>query len=75
VATNDRSVFPPSEEGLDEAELAEAPLEGVELVVADPARVRRIRPKVVDRDLFDSEGGERGLCPSPSQDPPEPTPP
>jgi len=47
---------------LREAELAQAPFECVELVLADPAGVRRVGPEALDRDLFDGEGGECGRC-------------
>lgn len=43
---------------LDEAELAQAPGERIELLFADPPRVHRVRPEVVDRDLLDGEGGD-----------------
>jgi hypothetical protein len=41
---------------LDEAELAQAALEGVELLLADPARVGRIRVELVDRNELDDMG-------------------
>jgi hypothetical protein len=60
VTADDGLIFPPGKNRLDEAELAETPLEGVEFVLADAARVRGVRTKVVDRDLLDGEGGEGG---------------
>jgi len=59
VAADDRSVLPASEHGLDEPELAQAPLQRVELVLADAPRVGRIWAEVVDGDLLDDERGER----------------
>jgi len=47
---------PAGQDGLDEAELAEAALERVELFLADPPRVGRIRVEVVERDEFDRQG-------------------
>jgi hypothetical protein len=62
VAADDRSVLTTGQDRLDEAELPHAPFERVELVLADPAGVGRIRTEIVDRDLVDGEGGERGRC-------------
>jgi len=50
MAADDRLILAADEHRLDEAELAEAPFEGVELVLADPAGVGRIGSQVVDRD-------------------------
>jgi hypothetical protein len=58
VAADDRSILPPREDRRDEAELAEAALERVELVLADPSWVGRVRAEIVDGDLLDREGGE-----------------
>src|SRR5664280_3663040 len=60
VAADDRPILASGEHRLDEAELAKAALQRVELVVADPPRVCGVRPEVVDRDRVDGEGGERG---------------
>jgi len=62
VAADDGPILASREHRLDEAELPEAPLEGVELVLADPARVRRVWSEVVDQNVVDSEGRERGRC-------------
>ena len=51
MAADDGPILASGEDRLDEAELAQAALEGVELVLADPARVGGIGPEVVDRDL------------------------
>jgi hypothetical protein len=59
MAADDGSVIPTGEDGLDEAELAQAALEGVEFVLADPAWVGRIRVEVVESDEFDCDGRER----------------
>jgi hypothetical protein len=59
VAVDDRPVLPSRQDGLDEAELAEASLERVELVIADAARVGRVRAEVVDGDVLDGDGGAR----------------
>jgi len=60
VSADDHAVLPAGDDGLDEAELAEAPLQGVELRVGDPAWVGWVWPELVDRDLLDGDGG--GLC-------------
>ena len=60
VAADDGLIVAASEHRLDEPELAQAALKRVELVLADPARVGRIWVEVVDRDLINGEGGERG---------------
>ena len=60
VAADDRPVLPSRQDGLDEAELAEASLERVELVIADAARVGRVRAEVVDGDVLDGDGGHGG---------------
>jgi len=44
MAANDGAVLAAGENGLDEAELPQAPLQGLEFVLADPAGVRRVRP-------------------------------
>jgi hypothetical protein len=41
VATDDDLIFPAGEHRLDKPELPQAPLQGVELIVADPSRVGR----------------------------------
>lgn len=58
MAADDDAVLSSRQDRLDEAELVEAPGQGVELVFADPPRVGRIGPEVVDRDLLDVGGGE-----------------
>jgi hypothetical protein len=58
VAADDGAVLTAGQDGLDEPELAEAALEGVEIVVADPARVGGIGSELVDRDLLDDEVGQ-----------------
>ena len=60
VATDDGSILPASEDRLDEAELAQAALECVELVLADPARVGGIWTELIDRDLVDGQRREGG---------------
>jgi hypothetical protein len=63
VAANDCPILAAREHRLDEAELAQAPFERVELVLADATRVGGVRPEEVDGDLFDGEGrghGNRG---------------
>jgi hypothetical protein len=55
MAPDDRSIFTPSEHRLDEAELPEAALERIELVVADPPGVVGVGPEDVDRDGVDDE--------------------
>ena len=59
VAADDGRILPPCQNRLDEAELAQASGEGVELGLADAPRIGRIGAKKIDRDLFDREGGER----------------
>jgi hypothetical protein len=59
MAADDRPVLPPRQDRLDEAELAQAPLEGIELVVADPTWIGGVGPQLVDGDLLDGQG--RGL--------------
>ena len=56
MATDDRSVIPAGEHRLDEAELAQAPLERVELVLADPAGVGGIGVEWIDRNELDGDG-------------------
>jgi hypothetical protein len=46
--------------GGNEAELSEAPLECVELILADAPRVGRVRTQQVERDLFDDQRGTGG---------------
>src|SRR5450759_526312 len=58
VAADDSLILPSGEHGLDEPELAEAALQGIELVLADPARVGGIGVQRLDRDVLDGEGGE-----------------
>lgn len=49
---------------LDKAERSQAPGERFELRIADPAGVSRVRVELVDRDVFDGEGGEGShACP------------
>ena len=61
VTADDSPVVTAGEDRLDEAELAQAPLERVELLVADAPGVRRVGSEVVDRHLLDGEGaGSRG---------------
>jgi hypothetical protein len=59
VATYDGAILPARQDRLDEAELAQASGQGIELGLTDPPRIGRIRAKEIDRDLFDREGGER----------------
>jgi hypothetical protein len=54
-------VIASSDHRLDEPELADAPLEGVKLIVADPPRVGGIRAELVDRGLLASRGVSRHL--------------
>ena len=60
MTTDDGPVLAAREDGRDEAELAKAAFERVEFVIADPARVGRVRPEIVERDLLDDEGGACG---------------
>jgi hypothetical protein len=60
VTADDGPILAAREDGLDEAELPEAPFKRVELVLADAAGVGRVRSEVVDRGLVDGEGGEGG---------------
>jgi hypothetical protein len=60
VAADDGAVFAARQDRLDEAELPDAPLQGIELLVADPPGVGRIRTKFVDRDLLDGEESQGG---------------
>jgi hypothetical protein len=55
VPSDDNAVLPSRQHGLDEAELADAPFEGGQLLLADPPRVRRVRTELVNRDLLDGE--------------------
>ena len=59
VAADDGVRLPPGEDGLDEAECPEAPGQGLELGLADPAGVRRVGQEPLDRDLLDAESGSR----------------
>jgi hypothetical protein len=54
VATDDDAVLPSREDRLNEPEPAQAAGEGLEFVVADPAWVRRVGPKLVDGDVGNS---------------------
>ena len=55
VAADDDRVLPPCEDGLDEAPLAEAAGQRLELVLADSPGVRRVGTELVDRDLLDAQ--------------------
>jgi hypothetical protein len=57
VAADDGAVLFAGEDGLDEAELLEAPGQGFELGVADAPRVRRVRAQVIDGDVDDLDDG------------------
>ncbi len=57
MATDDRPVFLAGEDRLDKPELADAPFEGVELLLADASGVGWIRTEKIDRDLLDRECG------------------
>lgn len=52
MAADDGGVLPSGKDRLDEAELAEAALERVELILGDPPRVRRVRAQAVEWDLL-----------------------
>ena len=56
VSTDDGSVITPRQDRLDEAELAQAPLEGVEFLLADPAGVGGIGVEWIDRNELDGDG-------------------
>ena len=58
VAADDGGVLPSRHHRLHEAELAEAALEGVELLLADAPRVGGIGTEEVDGDLLDDQRGE-----------------
>jgi hypothetical protein len=62
VAADDRSIFTPGQNRLDEAELAQAALQSVEFLLSDPAWVGRVGAEEVDGDLLDGggEGRRRG---------------
>jgi hypothetical protein len=60
VTSDDGLVGPSRQHRLDEAELADAALEGVQLVLADPPRVRGVGAQLVDGNLLDGEGRESG---------------
>ena len=62
MAADDGVLAPARHERLDEAELPDRPFEAVELLLADLARVRGIGMQLVDGDLLDGEGRERGLA-------------
>ncbi len=59
MAPDDGPILPSRQDRLDEAELAEAALQGVELVVRNASRVGRIGVEPIDRHLLDGEGGDR----------------
>ena len=56
MAADDRLILAPRQNRLDEAELAEAPLQGVEFILRDPTRVGGIGTQLVERDLRDAKG-------------------
>jgi hypothetical protein len=56
VTTDNRSVSRRASTRLDEAELAQAPLEGVEFLLADPAGVGGIGVEWIDRNELDGDG-------------------
>ena len=60
MATDDDLIFPAGEHRLDKPELPQAPLQGVELIVADPSELGRIRPELVEGNLLDGENGAEG---------------
>jgi len=62
VAADDGPILASGQDRLDEAELAQAPFECVELVLGDPPRIGRVRTKEVDGDVLNGEGGKRGRC-------------
>jgi hypothetical protein len=55
VAADDGGVVAPGHDRLDEAELAQAALEGVEFLFADAAGVGRIGTKLIEGDLLDGK--------------------
>jgi hypothetical protein len=59
VAADDGVRVQPGEDGLDEAERPEAPGQGLELDLGDPAGVCGVGQEPVDRDLLDVESGSR----------------
>ena len=61
MAADDGAVFAASQNGLDEAELSEAPFKRVKFLVADPSRIGWVRTKLVDWDLFDRQRGQGSL--------------
>src|SRR5450756_866816 len=60
MATDDGAVLLPGQDRLDEAELTEAPGQGVEFLLTYPTRVGRVRTKQIDRDLLDGEEAGAG---------------
>ena len=58
MPADDGPVLAAGQNRLDEAELADAPLEGVKFLLADPAWVGGVRAEEVDGDLLDREGAE-----------------
>ena len=59
VAADDDRVLAPGEDGLDEAPLADAAGQGLQLVLGDAPRVGGVGTELVDGDLLDGEGGPR----------------
>jgi hypothetical protein len=58
MAADDDPVLPSGEDRLDKAELAETPGQGLQLILADPARVGGVRREALDRDVLDGQGRE-----------------
>ena len=60
MTADDGGVLPSREDRRHEAERSQAPFEGVELVLGNPAGVPRVGAEAIDGDLFDGEGRECG---------------
>ncbi len=56
MPADDGPILPPGNHRLHEPELAQAALQGVELLLADAPRVRGIGMQGLDGDLLDSQG-------------------
>jgi hypothetical protein len=53
VAADDDAVVSPSEHRLHQAELAQAPGQGLELILVDPARVGGVGPEAIESNFVD----------------------
>ena len=60
MAADDGPILASCKHRLDEAELAKASLECVELVFADPTGIGRVRTQQFELDLLDDQGGDSG---------------